>query len=389
MDIQTIFTLLFLLSLILFIYKKRKKVEIQKILFPILYFILYRTKLGIKKMDWTAKKFRKPLKYFGYAGVFFGFLGMILISWELLKNMYSLIFRPETLPQIGIVLPIEAKGVFYVPFFYWLISIFIIAIVHEFSHGILARTYNLRVKSSGFAFLGIVIPIIPAAFVEPDEKQIAKSSTMKQLSIFAAGPFSNIILGVLMLVLLITVIAPALDKIVEFDGVEVTGVEDGFPAKDVGLGEDEIIKSIDDIDVIYTTNFSGILSTKYPGESVKILTDKNEYVIELAENPENKTKAYLGIYVRQHQQIKQDIKQKFMFLPDVFIWLTGLVYWLFLLNLGIGLFNLVPLGPLDGGKMLQLVLGKAFKKSGHIIWKIISAFFLIILIIILLSSFFR
>ena len=42
----------------------------------------------------------------------------------------------------------------------------IVAIPHEFAHGIFARLNNLRVKSSGFALFG---PIL-AAFVEPDEK---------------------------------------------------------------------------------------------------------------------------------------------------------------------------------------------------------------------------
>ena len=78
--------------------------------------------------------------------------------------------KPAASSGVGLVLPFKAKGVFYVPFFYWIISIFVIAVVHEFSHGLIARANNIKVKSSGFAFLALLVPIIPAAFVEPDEK---------------------------------------------------------------------------------------------------------------------------------------------------------------------------------------------------------------------------
>jgi membrane-associated protease RseP (regulator of RpoE activity) len=59
-----------------------------------------------------------------------------------------------------------------------------------------------------------------------------------------------------------------------------------------------------------------------------------------------------------------------------------------LLNLGIGLFNLVPLGPVDGGRMLRLVLHKFFeKKRADKIWKNISVFFLTIILINILAGF--
>ena len=70
------------------------------------------------------------------------FLGMILITYALIQNVYNLLTKPEALPGAALVLPFEVKGAFYVPFFYWIISIFIIALVHEFSHGILAKKYG-------------------------------------------------------------------------------------------------------------------------------------------------------------------------------------------------------------------------------------------------------
>jgi hypothetical protein len=38
-------------------------------------------------------------------------------------------------------------------------------------HGVMARVYNLPVKNSGLVVLGALLPLVPGAFVEPDEKK--------------------------------------------------------------------------------------------------------------------------------------------------------------------------------------------------------------------------
>ena len=45
-----------------------------------------------------------------------------------------------------------------------------------------------------------------------------------------------------------------------------------------------------------------------------------------------------------------------------FITITSLLYWIFVINLGLGLANLLPLGPLDGGRMLLTGLTTMFSK---------------------------
>ena len=57
-------------------------------------------------------------------------------------------------------------------------------------------------------------------------------------------------------------------------------------------------------------------------------------------------------------------------MPNAFIWFVGLLVWIYLLNLGIGLFNLLPLGPLDGGRMYLIALQRFMKKErAYWIWK--------------------
>ena len=216
-------------------------------------------------MDSIAGKFKNILKYISYLGIIIGFLGMILISYGLIDNVYKIITKPEALPGVGLVLPFEVKGVFYVPFFYWIISIFVIAVVHEFSHGIIARYYNMRIKSSGLAFLGIVIPVVPAAFVEPDEDELKKRPVKEQLGVFAAGPFSNIALAFIILILGGLIASPLVENIIELNGVKVTGfIKDSepFPGEKAGITIGETIIGIGNKEINEIENFSLVLRDK-------------------------------------------------------------------------------------------------------------------------------
>lgn len=393
-DFQTIAAIVFLIILAIFVFLKRKKLDTKQIIPYILYFSMYKTTWGLKLMDSAAKKHRRFVLFLGYAGILVGFLGMILISYGLISNIYVLFTKPEASPGVGLVLPFKAKGVFFVPFFYWIISIFIIAVVHEFSHGLIARAHNLKVKSSGFAFLGLVIPIIPAAFVEPDEKELRKRPYKEQLSVFAAGPFSNIIIAFLFVAIASFILTPVANSVIEPNGVKITDYTKGsekFPAESAGIKIGEVVYQIDDTPTPYVDNLSAVLRSKKPNDIATIKTDKSSYRITLAKNPENESRAYIGAYLEQSTRIKDDIKSKYgEFLPNALIWVYGLFVILFILNLGIGLFNLVPIGPLDGGRMLQLPLQRYFgKEKGNKIWHYIGMFFLVIIFANIIFAFVR
>jgi len=381
MNIELIIIIAFIILLTFFLFIKRRNITIQKIAFPLLYFVLYKTKIGIKAMDNIAKSYSRFLDYFIYLSIGVGFLGILTICALLLYNLYSLLFIPEATPGVGLVLPIKAKGVFFVPFFYWIISILVIASVHEFCHGMIARKYNLKIKSSGFAFLAILLPIIPAAFVEPDEDTLKKRSHKEQLAVFSAGPFANIFLGILMLLVFIIVATPFIDATMDFKGANISNVVNGSPAAIANLSIGETIIKIDDKNITYLDEFSNVLQNKTPGTKIILKTDRAEYNITLGENPKIPRKAWLGVTVSQNRNFKEEAKEKYgEFLLNVAMWLIGLFYWLYLLNIGIGIFNLVPVGPIDGGRMAQIFFQKAFKKKGESIFKYVSILFLIIIV---------
>jgi len=141
---------------------------------------------------------------------------------------------------------------------------------------------------------------------------------------------------------------------------------------------------------LYNADFCP-LKDKKPGEEITLQTNKTLYQIILSENPDNSSKGYLGIYVAPDSGIKKEFREKYgEFIPNALLWFFGLLFWLFFLNLGIGLFNLVPIGPVDGGRMLQLSLhGVLGKERGDAITKAVSLLFVMIILINIMFAFLR
>ena len=177
-----------------------------------LYAGLVHTKIGLASMEALAKRFPRTLHVTGIIFAVLSILFMVVVTGDLIRTAVIALQGGQG-ATAQLVLPFKAKGVFYVPLGYWLLSIFIIMIIHEGAHGIWAALHRVRIKSSGAGFLGIVVPLIPIAFVELDEKKLAKKRVMQQLSILAAGPMANVVAGLLFLgmVLLVARLAVAWD----------------------------------------------------------------------------------------------------------------------------------------------------------------------------------
>jgi membrane-associated protease RseP (regulator of RpoE activity) len=105
-------------------------------------------------------------------------------------------------------------------------------------------------------------------------------------------------------------------------------------------------------------------------------------------NPNDKNRGFIGVVGINTKTIpKRGRSRAFSSLN----WLTQLFMFLGVLSLGIGLFNLLPLGIVDGGRMLQALLNDSFrsKKKSNKIWVSVSLFTLIILLIDLIGPFIK
>lgn len=416
MNFDLILAVIFYLLVLLFYLKNKKKFQVQGKIF-----LLYKTKLGLKLMDKiaspsskTSKKVGliflisslifliltftvykplfiifillfllaiiliKPLKTLGYIGIFAGFLGMFFIFYYLIHATYKLLFVPEAIPALAPVLP----GIQIIPglpilgFWHWIITILIVATIHEFSHGIFARLNKIKIKSSGFAFLG---PIL-AAFVEPDEKQLKGKSKKAQLAVFSAGPFSNLVLGFLLFLFIPLIFSPIGSLISESDGLIIQDVQINSSAYNAGIQTETKIIGVNNIPTLDSVTFFNEFQKQ--NNSFILNTDQGNFLIE----PDGEHK--LGVTLSEHLVPKENISQ---FILSVYLWIGTLLKWLFIITIGIGLFNLLPLGPVDGGRMFYTALAIFIKdeKKVKTIWNYIGFTCLALIVINLLPFVFK
>ncbi|MCF7872211.1 site-2 protease family protein [Candidatus Woesearchaeota archaeon] len=379
---------LFYIIIILLIYFNRKKFDIEHKVIA-----LYRTKFGLKLMNFIGAKHPKFIGFLGNVGIYVGFLGMLVMIGFMFFGTYQLVFVPSAPPMFSPVIPgFQIPGSpFKFPLFEGLLSLFIVVVIHEFSHGVVARAHGIKVNNSGFVMIGP----IPGAFVEPDEKQLKKKSKKVQLSIFAAGPWSNIIAAFIFLLLLngfvfltassYTPTGVVIEDFTNKEDVLASGRLAGFSKGDVIIG-------VDNVSVGGVWELSDSLVNKSPGDVVLIKTDFFEKEIVLDAHALNGSVPVVGI-IANH---RLDASNAFMgVIKPVYLWFVGNPYdtgfiprlgvlgLLYVLSLGIGLVNLLPIGPTDGGRMYLLALQKFFKNDkAMLIWSK-TALILVILLIFL------
>jgi len=422
--------------------------------------ILYRTKLGIRIIDYLAKKHKKIIKSFEYVVIFVGYALMLGMLYLLFHLMYIFSRFPEfiravkipplmpLIPYIPRIFKIDFLPPFY--FTYWIIVLAIAAISHEFCHGIFSKVNNVKIKSTGFAFLGP----FSGAFVEPDEAKVKKLRIKNQLAILSAGTFANVLMTFLFFIIMwlffISFFAPAgvvfntyafsvvntsqikptgENLFVGFDGglnltkVLVNGKDYYVEKKYLELGEDTLIAYEDTPalraglrGVITEFNEKKIrtnrdlkreLLNRKPGDVIKIKTLFNnsikEYEIKLAEKPDNKSQAYLGIALIRTDGLSllAKLKSKILFFKDpntyykpkfagdLIIFIYNLIWWIIFINFSVALVNMLPLGIFDGGRVFFLSV-LAITKSKKIARKAykFSTYFLLFIFLLLMYLWF-
>jgi membrane-associated protease RseP (regulator of RpoE activity) len=367
--------ILFYAAIFLFVYIKRNKFERQlKVIF------IYRTKWGLPLMDSLAAKHRELIKIIGYIGIGIGFVGMAVMAFFLFKGAYDIFFVPNAPPTVSPVIPgVKVPGGLYIPFVHGIISIFIVAAVHEFFHGVVARAHNIPVKSSGPAIMG---PFF-AAFVEPDEKRLEHNSDVAQYSVFAAGPFANVLLSIFVALILAWVFNPLIGAIYHPEGVSFDSLQSGYPAESSGLKPDEVYTMLDNYSLKTANDLSLAIDAVKPNQTITLSTASSAYSMIATSHPQNSSRAYLGV-IGLHTRFNDDTSFIFKSLQ----WLNGLFFWVFVLSIGIGLANLMPIGPLDGGRMFKLAANKVKgEEKGNKLWLRTSIFFILLILFLMTPIF--
>ena len=247
---------------------------------------------------------------------------------------------------IGVEVP---GSPFFIPFFSGFIALITVIIVHEFSHGILARVEKVDIKSMGL----LLFAILPGAFVEPDEDEVKELDRPARMRIYVAGSMANLSLAVVALIIMTLISSSVIPAVFHEDGVEITRLTDDGNAHDY-LKTGMILKSINNYTIGDADDYSSAVRSLTPNKTVSILTDQGSYSFKLKSNPANHSLGYMGIQAKAHYLINDNYSNKFY---SPYLWvlldLPELFMWIFLLNFSIGTFNLLPMKPLDGGALFE------------------------------------
>ena len=195
------FLILFLIFISFFLYRGKKNLKKEGLL------LLYKTSWGIKLINYVGKKYKKTLKFLSYVSISIGYILMVTMIYLFGKVVWIYFFSKDIVQQIKVppimplfpYLPQVLKLDWLPPFYftYWIIILAIIAITHEFAHGIFASREKVKIKKTGFGFFPFFLPIFLAAFVELDEKILAKKKKFAQMAVISAGTFANVLTAIL------------------------------------------------------------------------------------------------------------------------------------------------------------------------------------------------
>ena len=201
-------------------------------------FLIWKTERGKKFIESISQKKRFWTAY-GNISIMVITVSMVIILVLLAWSAYLASFIPaESAPSPRMVIGIPGVNPL-IPVWYGILGLAVAIIVHEFSHGILARLADVKVKTLGLVF--VVVPI--GAFVEPDEEEMEALPNIKRDRIYGAGPTANIIFALVFVLLFSSVFMASISP--REDGLLVHGMVRGSQAdlSDMGIGE--LVLSID------------------------------------------------------------------------------------------------------------------------------------------------
>ena len=337
--------------------------------FPVIMWKTKRLRGLISRISNLSPRF---WRWYMNIGIIVAFGAMIFITYTIVATLPSVF---ET-PSVSIVIPgVDIPGSqIYVPFVYGLIGLATVLVVHEFSHGIQAVGEKIPIKSIGL----LLFIILPGAFVEPDEDKLKEAKRISRLRVYAAGSIANVTLAIIALIL-VSLCAAGIPHYFAEDGIEIGRVVSDSPSEGI-LKDGMVLEAIDNHKINDSQTYVDVVSSFSPGENISVQTDQGTYDITLAKHPNNDSRGFFGIQANKHFELVDDSLGS---LPWILFELVDLFQWVAMLNLGIGLFNLLPIKPLDGGYMLETLL--SYKLSEQYYKPIVNALSAVLAMVIVFS----
>lgn len=315
------------------------------------FYLLYRTTRLNGWIDRVSQVRPKMWRTIWNLGILTGVGSMVFITYQLAKNLLNLSFRTEQAVSVQPIVPLPGLTVSFETFPYLVLALSVVVASHELAHGIASLVDRVPLKSTG-AFFG---HIIMGGFVEPDEERLNAARNTTKLRVFAAGSFTNVVLGIICVSLLANfpaTIAPFYDVV--GSGVQIGSIPANLPAHDSGLQADDILVSINGTRISGLADLRRYMSSVVPGEAVVIGTQRGDFSVTTGADQNNSTRAIIGIsdltdYILYNPKLPF-LSSDF---PNI---LLRAEFWLSIVLVSVALVNMLPMYPFDGDKFLDTLL---------------------------------
>jgi membrane-associated protease RseP (regulator of RpoE activity) len=315
------------------------------------YYLIYRTtRLNnwIQKISGSAPTAWRTV---WNLGIVTGVGSMTYILYQLIRNLLNLFFRTEQAVSVQPIVPLPGIFVSFETFPYLILALSVVVISHELSHGIASLVDRVPLKSTGAFFAHILM----GGFVEPDEEKLNQAKDLTKLRVFAAGSFTNIVLGVLCIVLLANfpvTIAPFYNVV--SSGVTIGSVPDNLPAHSSGLQAGDTVTSINGTKISDLIDLRQYMSGVVPGQTIVIGTQRGSYTVKTDPDKNNASHALIGIGGLT-DNIVYNPKSP-LFSGEFPPMLLHAEFWLSIVLVSVALINMLPMYPFDGDKFLETAL---------------------------------
>ncbi|MGB6590336.1 MAG: site-2 protease family protein, partial [Candidatus Nitrosopolaris sp.] len=283
----------------------------------------------------------------------------------------------------------------YLPWTYGWIALVVTIIIHEAGHGIVARVYNVKVDSTGLLLI-LGFPI--GAFVNIAQEELSRTPLKQKSAILTAGPLNNMVIAIVSLIALYFIassLTPISTHNIPQNGVAVIGVGDHSLAGSIGLSKGAIVETVAGQKVHNTDDLLKLLKSNL-GNTVRIMwQDGSGHQITRSVTLPQSVQANQGVLgvsitngVPDPVQVLNKYKDAFTFRSNPIILLfpptivqevvpysdlmapkyhssilgpafpavANMIFWLMFFNFNVGIFNALPIGPLDGGQFYNSLI---------------------------------
>jgi membrane-associated protease RseP (regulator of RpoE activity) len=359
-------------------------------------FVLWKTVRGKNFIERFAEKRKRFVQAYGRLSV-----GLVAVTMATMTFfLFYSAFLVAAVARTRVLEPHELLGLPglnpMIPLWYGIFAIAVAMIVHEFSHGILSSLAKVKIKSLGLLFF--IFPM--GAFVEPDEEELKKIEKKKRVRMFASGPSANLITAAVCSLIFSVLMMGGVQA--AHDGVGITKISEGSPAEISGLEPGMIMTSFNNTPMSEYQNFRDAINNTRANQTVTIIVyqagSTQPYNVILSDlsletkDANDTGKGFLGVstmtvsasyfhpitgadeqggvvrsiatYVTLPLQglspVSGDMSEFYEVtgfwsnIPTGLFWIiANCFYWLFWLNLMVGLTNVLPAIPLDGGYIFK------------------------------------